>query len=62
MDGAVDWLKRNHKTLLVGSVVMIAGVVFITVSAGAGVVILAPIALVASPAVPAEPYLAGVSP
>jgi hypothetical protein len=62
VDGAVDWLKRNHKTILVGSVVMIAGVIFVAVSAGAGLVVLAPIALMASPAIPSEPYLAGVSP
>lgn len=62
VNGAVDWLKRNHKAILAGSVVMIAGVVFVVVSAGAGLVVLAPIALVASPAVPSEPYLAGVSP
>jgi uncharacterized membrane protein len=48
MDGAVDWLKRNHKAVLVGSLIVIAGVVFVVVSAGAGLVILAPAALVAS--------------
>jgi hypothetical protein len=62
VDGAVDWLKRNHKAILAGSVVMIAGVVFVVVSAGAGLVVLAPIVLVASPAIPSEPHLAGVSP
>jgi S-adenosylhomocysteine hydrolase len=25
VDGAVDWLKRNHNTMLVGSLVVIAG-------------------------------------
>ncbi len=62
VDGAVNWLKRNHKAVLVGSVVMIAGVVFVVVSAGAGLVVLAPIALVASSAIPSEPYIAEVSP
>jgi hypothetical protein len=62
VDGAINWLKRNHKAILAGSVVMIAGVVFVVVSAGAGLVVLAPIALVASPGIPSEPYLAGVSP
>jgi hypothetical protein len=62
VDGAVNWLKRNHKVVLVGSVVMIAGVVFVVVSAGAGLVVLAPIALVASPSIPSEPYIAEVSP
>jgi hypothetical protein len=62
VDGAVDWLKRNREAVLVGSVVMIAGTVFVVVSAGAGLLVLAPLALMASPATPSEPYLAGVSP
>ncbi len=62
VDGAIDWLKRNHKAILLGSVVMISGVVFVVVSAGAGLVVLAPIALVASPTIPSEPYIAGMSP
>jgi hypothetical protein len=49
VDHAVDWLKRNHKAVLVGSMVVIAGVAFVVVSAGAGVVVLAPAALVVSP-------------
>jgi len=48
VNSAVDWLKRNHKELLLGSVVIIAGVAFVTISAGAGAVVLAPIVLVAS--------------
>ncbi len=48
MDGAIGWLKRNHKAVLVGSTVVIAGVVFVVVSAGAGGVVLAPVLLVAS--------------
>jgi hypothetical protein len=48
VDEAVDWLKRNQKAILVGSVIMIAGVVFVVVSAGAGAAVLAPIVLVAS--------------
>ncbi|WP_245682399.1 hypothetical protein [Archangium gephyra] len=47
-DEAIDWLKRNHQTLLVGSIVVIAGVAFVTVSAGAGLIVLAPAALLAS--------------
>ncbi len=62
IDGAVDWLKRNHKTILVGTVVVIAGVAFVAVSAGVGVVILAPVALVASAGAPSQPHLAAVSP
>jgi hypothetical protein len=48
IDKAVEWLKRNRKTLLVGSTVVIAGVAFVVVSAGAGAVMLAPVLLVAS--------------
>jgi hypothetical protein len=48
MDEAVDWLKRHHQGILVGSIVVIAGVAFVTVSAGAGLVVLAPAVLLAS--------------
>ncbi len=47
-DAAVDWLKRNREAVLVGSIVVITGVVFVVVSAGAGLVVLAPALLVAS--------------
>jgi hypothetical protein len=60
IDDALEWLKRNHRTLLVGSVVVIAGVVFVVVSAGAGAVVLAPALLLALPGIgiPVEPQLA----
>ncbi|MBN1210441.1 MAG: hypothetical protein JXB05_36645 [Myxococcaceae bacterium] len=45
LDGALDWLKHHRESILVGSVVVIAGVVFIVVSAGAGVLVLAPAVL-----------------
>ncbi|WP_395814874.1 hypothetical protein [Archangium minus] len=45
---AVEWLKRNHQSLLVGSIVVIAGVAFVTASAGAGFFVLAPAAFLAS--------------
>jgi hypothetical protein len=48
VDEAVDWLKRNPRGVLVGSIVVIAGVAFVTVSAGAGLVVLAPAVLLAS--------------
>jgi hypothetical protein len=48
VDEAVDWLKSNPRGILVGSIVVIAGVAFVTVSAGAGLVVLAPAALLAS--------------
>lgn len=47
VDDAVEWLKRNRKELLVGAVVVIAGVAFVTLSAGAGALVLAPVMLVA---------------
>jgi len=47
-DDAIEWLKRNRKELLVGTIVIIAGVAFVTLSAGAGVVVLAPVVLVAT--------------
>ncbi len=61
-DDAVDWLKRNRKSILLGSMVVIAGVAFVVVSAGAGIVILAPAVLLAAPESGAEPYTAEVSP
>jgi hypothetical protein len=45
---ATSWLKRNRTGLLVGTIVVIAGVAFVTLSAGTGLVILAPVVLVAS--------------
>lgn len=47
VDDAVEWLKRNRRELLVGTIVVIAGVAFVTISAGAGAVVLAPVVLVA---------------
>jgi hypothetical protein len=61
-DGAIDWLKRHRKSLLVGSGVIIAGVAFVVVSAGAGLVILAPAVLLAAPAAPPEPFMAEIAP
>ncbi|WP_163991899.1 hypothetical protein [Pyxidicoccus caerfyrddinensis] len=62
IDSAVDWLKRNRKAVLVGSVVVVAGVAFVVLSAGAGLVVLAPAVLLAEPATAAEPWMAEVSP
>ncbi|NBC42387.1 hypothetical protein GTZ93_21530 [Corallococcus exiguus] len=44
----LDWASRNRKSLLVGAVVVIAGVAFVVVSAGAGLVVLAPALLMAT--------------
>jgi hypothetical protein len=46
-DDAVDGLKHHHTELLVGTIVIIAGIAFVTVSAGTGAAILAPLMLVA---------------
>lgn len=60
MEYCQDWLKRNHRSVLAGSVVVIAGVTFVVVSAGAGLVILAPAVLLASVGHSgSEPYMAG---
>ncbi len=48
VDGAVGWLKEHRTQLLVGTGVVIAGVTFVVVSAGAGLFVLAPLALLAS--------------
>ncbi|MFY0572662.1 hypothetical protein ACN28E_53770 [Archangium lansingense] len=45
MDEAIDWMKRHRQELLVGTLVIAAGVTFIVVSAGAGVLVLAPLVL-----------------
>jgi hypothetical protein len=49
IDSAVDWLKSNREWVLAGSVIIIAGVVFVVVSAGAGLLILAPAVLLTTP-------------
>lgn len=46
MDDAIDWLKRHRQQVLVGTLVVAAGVTFIVISAGAGVLVLAPLVLV----------------
>ncbi|WP_051256542.1 hypothetical protein [Cystobacter fuscus] len=62
VDRAVDWLERNHESVLVGSMVVIAGVVFVTVSGGAGIVILAPLVVVTSFGIPVTSHIALASP
>ncbi len=48
IDAAVEWVKRHKMELLVGSVGVIAGVAFSVAFSGGGVIILAPVLLVAS--------------
>lgn len=59
---AVAWLKRHREEVLVGSSIVIAGVVFITVSAGAGAFVLVPAVLMASSSPSGIPSTALVSP
>jgi len=61
VDDAVNWLKRNYRVVLVGTVVVIAGVTFVVISGGAGLVILAPVVLLAAPEPGHSSHLAGAS-
>ena len=56
---AVEWMKRHRNEVLVGTIVVIAGVAFVTISAGTGLVILAPVVLMASSGSVGEPRLEG---
>ncbi|MFY0583211.1 hypothetical protein ACN28S_60970 [Cystobacter fuscus] len=58
----IDWLKRHREEVLAGSVIVIAGVVFVTVSAGVGALVLVPVVLVASSSPVGSPSTARVSP
>lgn len=62
VDSAIDWLKRNHEAVGIGSLVVIAGVTFVAVSAGAGVLVLAPVVLMTSSGASVAPHLAAASP
>ena len=52
VDSAVDWLRHHRTAVLVGSIIVIAGITFVVVSAGAGVVVLAPVVLMVSAEAP----------
>jgi hypothetical protein len=62
VDSAADWLKRHRRSVLAGTLVVIAGAVFVVVSAGAGLVVLAPVVLMTSTGSPAAAHLSEVSP
>jgi hypothetical protein len=55
-DKAVGWLTDNRQALLAGSVVVIAGVVFVTVSGGAGLFVLVPAVLLSDAGLGVEPH------
>ncbi len=65
-DSAVDWIKNHREQILVGTVIVIAGVAFVAVAAAAagGALVLVPLVLLAE--VPSEPStaarFAGTSP
>lgn len=44
MAKAKDWLKRHEKEVLVGSIILVAGAAFMVSTAGAGVLVLVPLA------------------
>lgn len=62
IEPAIDWMKRNRKEILVGTVIVAAGVVFVVVSAGAGTLVLAPALLMASSEPHSSHPIAEVSP
>jgi hypothetical protein len=45
IDRAADWLRRHQQEVMVGTIVVAAGVAFVVLSAGAGVIVLAPVVL-----------------
>jgi len=45
MREAIDWLKLHREEIAIGGVIVVAGVVFVAVSAAGGVLILAPVVL-----------------
>jgi len=62
VDSAVDWVKQHHRELVVGTVVVIAGVAFVVVVAGSGgsALVLAPAVLLVSAGVPSASPFTGV--
>ncbi len=64
VDSAIDWLEQHHQELLVGTVVVIAGVTFVVVVAGTGggALVLAPAILLVSPGIPSAHGFAQVEP
>jgi hypothetical protein len=64
IDEAVGWLKQHHEELLVGTVVVIAGVTFVAVVVGSGgtALVLVPAVLLVSSVAPPESPIAAVKP
>ena len=62
VDNAVGWLKQNRDSVLAGSVIIVAGVAFVTVSVGVGAILLVPAVLLASPSTGSSPLMAEDAP
>jgi hypothetical protein len=63
IDQAVDWVKQNREQLMVGTVVVIAGVAFVVVTGGSGgFLLLAPVIVFASYDAASEPRALAVKP
>ena len=64
VDGAVDWLKQHRREVLVGTVVIIAGVAFVAIAVGTGgaALLLAPAVLLVSSDTFSAPPLVAVKP
>jgi hypothetical protein len=64
VDSAVDWLKQHQRELVVGTVVVIAGVAFVVVVAGSGggALVLAPAVLLVSSGAPSAHAFTQVQP
>jgi hypothetical protein len=45
IDRAADWLRRYQREVMIGTIVVAAGAAFVVISAGAGLIVLAPMAL-----------------
>lgn len=64
VDAAVEWMKRNSERLLVGAVIVIAGVAFVVAvgGSGGGLLLLVPVISLALSDVPSGPQVLAVKP
>ncbi|MBZ4422441.1 hypothetical protein K8638_39000 [Myxococcus sp. RHST-1-4] len=64
IDEAAAWVKQNHEELLVGTLIIIAGVTFVVAVAGSGglALLLVPAVVLASSDVASEPRSLAVKP
>jgi hypothetical protein len=45
LHGAADWLRRHQREVMVGTTIVAAGVAFVVISSGTGLIVLAPLVL-----------------